>query len=84
MFTASSCLHFRTSGDVSGQLVKVETIFWGPQQPNNYNNEQNCAVLDSDTDWAWNDISCRVDAVTVCRGKPSRCPSPAVGQVTHY
>ena len=39
---------------------EVEKIFWGKQQPNNYANEQDCAVLDSDLDWMWNDISCKV------------------------
>ena len=42
----------------SGQ--SVEKIFWGANQPNNYNKDQNCAVLDSDLDWKWNDISCKV------------------------
>ena len=61
---------------VSGKPVSY--IFWGSQQPNNYANEQNCAVLDSDLEWRWNDISCKVDAKTVCRGDPSRCFSPPV------
>ena len=43
---------------VSGNAVI--DIFWGKQQPNNYAKEQNCAVLDSDLDWMWNDISCKV------------------------
>ena len=36
-------------------------IFWGEGQPNNYNREQNCAVLDSQLDWRWNDLSCKVN-----------------------
>ena len=38
---------------------RVEEIAWGRGQPNNYNQEQNCAVLDSELDWKWNDISCK-------------------------
>ncbi len=37
----------------------VGEIDWGRGQPNNYNQEQNCAVLDSELDWKWNDISCK-------------------------
>jgi hypothetical protein len=37
----------------------VGRIEWGRGQPNNYNQEQNCAVLDSELDWKWNDISCK-------------------------
>jgi len=62
-----------TGGSVSG-------IFWGPQQPNNYANKQNCAVLDSEMDWRWNDISCTVDAKAICKGPASRCASPPVGE----
>ena len=67
---------------ISGQPVSY--IFWGSQQPNNYANEQNCAVLDSDLEWRWNDISCKVDAKTVCRGEPSRCFSPQANIGTWY
>ena len=67
---------------ISGQPVSY--IFWGSQQPNNYANEQNCAVLDSDLEWRWNDISCKVDAKTVCRGEPSRCATPQVNPGTSY
>ena len=38
---------------------RVDEIEWGRGQPNNYNQEQNCAVLDSELDWRWNDISCK-------------------------
>jgi len=62
----------------------VSYIFWGNQQPNNYANEQNCAVLDSDLEWRWNDISCKIDAKTVCRGNPSMCSSPKVIADTWY
>ena len=61
---------------------KVENIEWGRGQPNNYNQEQNCAVLDSDLDWGWNDLSCKISAKVICRGRPSRCPSPPTAEGT--
>ncbi len=60
----------------------VDSIDWGKGQPNNYNSEQDCAVLDSDLSWGWNDLSCRISASTVCRGRPSRCPSPPTAEGT--
>lgn len=62
----------------------VETIEWGRGQPNNYNQEQNCAVLDSELEWKWNDISCKISAVTVCQSSPSKCASPAVNEGTFF
>ena len=67
---------------VSGRTVSY--IFWGDGQPNNYKDEQDCAVLDSQLDWRWNDLSCKVEAKTVCRGEVSRCPSPRVQAGTWY
>ena len=49
---------------VSGKTVSY--IFWGEGQPNNYNREQNCAVLDSQLDWRWNDLSCKVGLIYFC------------------
>ena len=49
---------------VSGKTVSY--IFWGEGQPNNYNREQNCAVLDSQLDWRWNDLSCKVNLYFGC------------------
>lgn len=34
---------------------------WGKDQPNNYNGEQNCVVLDGGRNWLWNDIGCNID-----------------------
>jgi len=59
---------------------KAENIKWGRGQPNNYNQEQNCAVLDYELDWGWNDVSCRVNAQTVCMGGISSCPNPEINQ----
>ena len=69
---------------VTGVAVPEGSIEWGRGQPNNYNQEQNCAVLDSDLDWGWNDISCRVSGELVCQGRPTRCPSPPVGIGSYY
>ncbi len=40
-------------------------------------------MLDSELDWGWNDISCRINAQTVCKGPPASCPSPVVGLGTY-
>lgn len=69
---------------VTGDAVDKDVIEWGRGQPNNYNQEQNCAVLDSELDWKWNDISCRISAQVVCEGPPARCPSPPVGEGSFY
>ena len=63
-------------------IFKVNSISWGRGQPNNYNQEQNCAVLDSDLDYGWNDLSCRISALAVCRGRPSKCASPSTNEGT--
>ncbi len=62
----------------------VDDISWGKGQPNNYNQEQNCAVLDSELEWGWNDISCRISGAVVCQGPPIKCPSPPVAVGTYY
>lgn len=74
--------NFRGENWVWASGGEVDDIAWGRGQPNNYNQEQNCAVLDSELDWGWNDLSCRISAVAVCRGPPSRCPNPPVAQAT--
>ena len=60
--------------------AQVDEIEWGRGQPNNYNQEQNCAVLDSELAWGWNDISCRISGVAVCKAAFGRCPSPPVAE----
>lgn len=42
-------------GDVIGKPS------WGRDQPNNYNGEQNCVVLDGGRNWLWNDVGCNLD-----------------------
>ncbi|XP_021968417.1 sushi, von Willebrand factor type A, EGF and pentraxin domain-containing protein 1 isoform X1 [Folsomia candida] len=59
----------------SGLLVKKPN--WGKEQPNNYNGEQNCAVLDGGRDWTWNDVGCGLDLFHwICVFPPKRCGSP--------
>lgn len=43
----------------AGELVSRPA--WGKDQPNNYNGEQNCAVLDGGRGWLWNDVGCNLD-----------------------
>ncbi|CAB4068107.1 unnamed protein product [Lepeophtheirus salmonis] len=63
--------------------IPESELNWGRGQPNNYNNEQNCAVLDSELNWKWNDISCRISGVAVCQGSPNKCPHPPVNKGTY-
>ena len=58
---------------------RVGGIDWGRGQPSN-RQDQECALLDSQLRWGWNDLSCRVSAVAVCQGPPSHCYSPNVNQ----
>lgn len=46
---------FLPTGDV------VSKPAWGKDQPNNYNGEQNCVVLDGGRAWQWNDVGCNLD-----------------------
>ena len=63
----------------NGRNERVGKIDWGRGQPSN-RKDQNCALLDSHLKWGWNDLSCRVSAVTVCTGQPSHCYNPNVNQ----
>ena len=58
----------------------VAEIEWGRGQPNNYNQDQDCAVIDSELNWGWNDLSCRISAVAICSGRPSHCSNPPVNE----
>lgn len=50
---------------------------WGKDQPNNYNGEQNCAVLDGGRGWLWNDVGCNLDYLHwICQHSPASCGSP--------
>lgn len=49
------CICFAIAGDV------ITKPTWGKDQPNNYNGEQNCVVLDGGREWLWNDVGCNLD-----------------------
>lgn len=50
---------------------------WGPEQPNNYNGEQNCVVLDGSRGWMWNDVGCNLNYLPwICQYEPPSCGSP--------
>lgn len=36
----------------------VNKFLWAADQPNNYNGQQNCMVLDGGRAWQWNDVTC--------------------------
>uniref|UniRef100_A0A336K2F8 CSON012544 protein n=1 Tax=Culicoides sonorensis TaxID=179676 RepID=A0A336K2F8_CULSO len=60
---------------VNGDTVLKPT--WGKDQPNNYNGEQNCVVLDGGRGWLWNDVGCNLDYLHfVCQHAPLSCGSP--------
>ncbi|KAJ8968851.1 hypothetical protein NQ317_005360, partial [Molorchus minor] len=65
----------RTWKWVNGELVQRPA--WGKDQPNNYNGEQNCVVLDGGRGWLWNDVGCNLDYLHwICQHTPSSCGSP--------
>ncbi|KAK5642830.1 hypothetical protein RI129_008997 [Pyrocoelia pectoralis] len=60
---------------VNGETVTRPS--WGKDQPNNYNGEQNCVVLDGGRGWLWNDVGCSLDYLHwICQHNPSSCGSP--------
>ncbi|XP_015517072.1 sushi, von Willebrand factor type A, EGF and pentraxin domain-containing protein 1 isoform X1 [Neodiprion lecontei] len=65
----------RTWRWVDGEVVQSPA--WGKDQPNNYNGEQNCVVLDGGRAWLWNDVGCNLDYLHwICQSKPRMCGSP--------
>lgn len=65
----------------AGEVVVKPT--WGKDQPNNYNGEQNCVVLDGGRNWLWNDVGCNLDYLHfVCQHPPLSCGSPDVNHNT--
>ncbi|KAL9879295.1 CUB and Sushi multiple domains furrowed isoform 1-T5 [Glossina fuscipes fuscipes] len=65
----------RTWKWVNGEIVQKPA--WGKDQPNNYNGEQNCVVLDGGRNWLWNDVGCNLDYLHfICQHAPLLCGSP--------
>ncbi|KAI1288488.1 CUB and sushi domain-containing protein 3 [Halotydeus destructor] len=55
----------------------VASFLWAEDQPNNYNGQQNCIVLDGGRKWMWNDVTCDLDYLPwICQYTPSNCGSP--------
>lgn len=60
---------------VNGDVVR--DFLWAEDQPNNYNGQQNCIVLDGGRRWMWNDVTCDLDYLPwICQYNPSNCGSP--------
>ncbi|KAK9882914.1 hypothetical protein WA026_023762 [Henosepilachna vigintioctopunctata] len=65
----------RTWKWINGDTIQRPS--WGPDQPNNYNGEQNCVVLDGGRKWFWNDVGCNLDYLHwICQYYPSSCGGP--------
>ncbi|XP_064486743.1 sushi, von Willebrand factor type A, EGF and pentraxin domain-containing protein 1-like [Ornithodoros turicata] len=55
----------------------VRDFLWADDQPNNYNGQQNCVVIDGGRKWRWNDVTCDLDYLPwICQYSPSNCGSP--------
>lgn len=89
MFTIrSECVYYNYNDMSSGQWYNYFGIYigdvvlkpaWGKDQPNNYNGEQNCVVLDGGRNWLWNDVGCNLDYLhyvcqhSECQQKTKSC-----------
>lgn len=59
----------------------ITKFLWAEDQPNNYNGQQNCIVLDGGRRWLWNDVTCDLDYLPwICQYAPSNCGSPDVNE----
>lgn len=70
---------WRWVGDAQSEtlLSQVNSFLWADDQPNNYNNQQDCIVLDGAKKWLWNDVTCELDYLPwVCQYRTSTCGSP--------
>lgn len=71
--------NWRWVGDAQSDSIQslVNNFLWAEDQPNNYNNQQDCIVLDGGKKWLWNDVTCELDYLPwVCQYRPSTCGSP--------
>lgn len=62
----------------------VVEYLWASDQPNNYNSQQNCVILDGEKrKWLWNDVTCGLNYLSwICQYKPSNCGSPDIEENT--
>ncbi|XP_071548908.1 P-selectin-like [Panulirus ornatus] len=71
----------RTWRWVNGEVI--ENPRWGQDQPNNYNGEQKCVVLDGGREWKWNDVGCELNYLHwICQFQPTSCGSPDLNENT--
>jgi len=56
---ANENVKVKQTDGIAGEIVQRPS--WGKDQPNNYNGEQNCVVLDGGRGWLWNDVGCNLD-----------------------
>lgn len=55
----------------------ITNFLWASDQPNNYNGQQNCMVLDGGRSFYWNDVTCDLDYLAyICTYSVSSCGSP--------
>lgn len=76
---SSSASTWRWVGDAASESIMspITSFLWAEDQPNNYNNQQDCIVLDGGKKWLWNDVTCELDYLPwVCQYRPSTCGSP--------
>lgn len=76
---SSSSSSWRWVGDAQSETISspIASFLWADDQPNNYNNQQDCIVLDGGKKWLWNDVTCELDYLPwVCQYRPSTCGSP--------
>ncbi|XP_028966823.1 CUB and sushi domain-containing protein 1 [Galendromus occidentalis] len=65
----------------NGENIASSQLLWGEGQPNNYNKQQNCIVLDQKLSWMFNDFNCDLDYLPwICQYEPVRCGSPDVSE----
>lgn len=77
--TSSGSSSWRWVGDAQSETISspITSFLWADDQPNNYNNQQDCMVLDGGKKWLWNDVTCELDYLPwVCQYRPSTCGSP--------
>lgn len=77
--SSSHVQNWRWVGDQASESIQspITSFLWAEDQPNNYNNQQDCIVMDSGKKWLWNDVTCELDYLPwVCQYRPVGCGSP--------
>ncbi|KAG9509683.1 CUB and sushi domain-containing protein 1, partial [Fragariocoptes setiger] len=60
-----------------GSPIAPHQMLWADEQPNNYNQQQDCLALDGARRWLWNDVTCELDHLPwVCQYAPVTCGAP--------